>query len=101
MAFTVRRLNLLRKPVAKSSNARNRYRLPQYLTLLVRGQKGDIGRVAAAANPDNSFNRGKSRRVNQPPVVFEKYLEDRVEVRRRQLKRIGADGTRGYTQCPG
>src|SRR5262245_7755656 len=75
--------------------------LPQYLTLLVGSQKGDVRRVAAAADPDNSFNRRQSRRVDQPPVVFEEHLEDRVEVGRRQLKRIGADGTRGNAQCAG
>jgi len=87
-------------PMLHLSSARNRYRLRKHLALLVRRQKGDIRSISAAANPDNAFNRCKSRWVDQPPAIFEKHLEDRVEVGWLQLKRIGADGPGGNTQRP-
>jgi hypothetical protein len=51
------------------------------LALLISGQKGDIGGVSAAADPDDAFNWRQARGIDKPPAIFEIDLEDGVKIR--------------------
>ena len=64
---------------------RNLNCLPKHLALLVGGEEGDVRCIATTSDPDDSFNRRKPGRVNQPPSVFEINLEDGVKVGRVEL----------------
>ena len=64
---------------------RNLDRLSNYLALLVRRKEGDIRGVASTSYTHDTFDGREPCRIDQPPIVFDVDLEDRVEVGRIQL----------------
>jgi hypothetical protein len=64
---------------------RNFDRLSNYLALLVRRKEGDIRGVASTSYTHDTFDGREPCRIDQPLIVFDVDLEDRVEVGRIQL----------------
>jgi hypothetical protein len=63
--------------------------LSNNLALLVRREEGVIRGVAATSDAHDTFNRREPCRIDQPPIVFDVDLEDRMEVGRIQLQGVG------------
>jgi hypothetical protein len=83
------------------SRPRHLNRLSENLALLVRREESDIRRIATASDPDDPFDWRKSRRIDQPPAIFDVDFKDGMKVGRVELKRIGAYSAGGDTQRSG